>query len=79
MKEIRTGLTIILLIYFVPTTLSVLDILKGSEPDLSTEWIVVCIYLLLSIAYSLVNLFELLRESKKDKTSELTGSITNKG
>ena len=66
MKKIRSVLTIILLFYFVPTILSTLDILKGSEPDLSSEWIIVSIYLVLSLVYSIVNLMDLLKELKKN-------------
>lgn len=70
MKTIRVILTIILLFYFIPTILSGLDILQGNEPDLSTEWTIVCIYLILSFVYCIVNLSELLKELKKSKTPE---------
>ena len=68
MKIIRAALTIILLFYFIPTILSGLDILKGSEPDLSSEWIIVGIYLILSLVYSIVNLTGLLKELIKANT-----------
>jgi hypothetical protein len=68
MRATRAILTGILLTYFVPTILSVMDILKGSEPDLSEEWIIVTIYLLVSFGYTLVNLSDLLRELKKSNT-----------
>ena len=66
MKKIRIVLTIILLFFIFPTILSTLDILKGSEPDLSSEWIIVSIYLVLSLVYSIVNLLELLKDLKKN-------------
>lgn len=66
MKKIRFVLTIILLIYIVPAILSTLDILKGSEPDLSSEWIIVSIYLVLSFVYSIVNLIEILKDLKRN-------------
>jgi len=64
MKSIRISLAIILLIYSIPTLLSGLDILKGEEPDLSSEWIIVCIYYLLSIIFIIINLLELLSMKK---------------
>jgi hypothetical protein len=66
MKKIRSVLTIILLFYFVPTILSTLDILRGSEPDLSSEWIIVSVYMVLSLIYSIVNLMELMKELRKN-------------
>ena len=64
MKTVRTSLTIILLIYSIPAFLSGIDIYKGTEPDLSSEWIIVSIYFLLSFAFILVNLFEILKLKK---------------
>ncbi len=66
MKTTRVILTIILLSYFIPTILSGHDILKGTEPDLSTEWIIVFIYLILSFAYCFINLSGLLKDLKKN-------------
>lgn len=56
MKTVSSVLTVILLLYSVPAGLSGLDILKGSEPDLSTELVIVSIYFSLSIVYCVVNL-----------------------
>ena len=49
MKTLRTSLTIILLVYSIPVLLSGIDIYKGTEPDLSSEWIIVFIYFLLPL------------------------------
>lgn len=56
-RAARVGLTIFLAVYWVPTLLAGLDILGGTEPDLSSEWIIVAIYFgatLLLTAASLV-------------------------
>lgn len=62
MKTVSSVLTVILLLYSVPAGLSGLDILKGSEPDLSTEMIIVSIYFGLSLVYCAVNLEILLKQ-----------------
>jgi hypothetical protein len=64
MKTIRSSLTLILLIYSIPTILSGLDIYSCSEPDLSSEWIIVSIYLILSICYCVINLVDLFKRTK---------------
>jgi undecaprenyl pyrophosphate phosphatase UppP len=65
MKTLRTSLAIILLIYSIPTVLSGLDIYKGTEPDLSSEWIIVCIFFIFSFIFILINLLELVK--RKDR------------
>ena len=70
MKTIRFVLTIILTIYSIPTFLSGLDIFKGKEPDLSTEWIILCIFFFLSIVLFITSLFEILNKDKKTITWE---------
>jgi hypothetical protein len=47
MQTIRFSLAVILTIYSIPTLLSGLDIYKGTEPDLSSEWTIVCIFFVL--------------------------------
>jgi len=69
MKTIRLILTIILLIYLFPAILSLHDVMLGSEPDLSTERIIVDTYLLLSFIYCIVNLLEFLKDFKTGKTT----------
>jgi hypothetical protein len=70
MKTIRSSLTFILLIYSIPTILSGLDIYSGSEPDLSSEWIIVSIYLILSIVYCVINLLDLFKKTKLINASD---------
>ena len=64
MRTIRISLGVILTIYSIPTILSGLDIYKGTEPDLSTEWIIVCIYFVLSLVFSILNILELFKQAK---------------
>ena len=64
MKTIRLSLAVILTIYSIPTLLSGLDIYKGTEPDLSSEWIIVCIFFVLSLVFFISNLLEI---AKRDK------------
>ena len=64
MKFLRAGLTIILLVYSVPTVLSGLDIFKADEPDLSSEWIVVLIFFVLTMVLILVNFLGILKRDK---------------
>ncbi|HBC78516.1 MAG TPA: hypothetical protein DEO60_06080, partial [Bacteroidales bacterium] len=52
---------VILIIYSIPAFLSGLDIYKGTEPDLSSEWIIVCIFFVLSLVFVISNLLELIR------------------
>ena len=68
MRIIRISLAIILSVYSIPAILSASDIYKGSEPDLSSEWIVLSIYIILSLAFALVSILELLKE-KSAKTN----------
>jgi len=62
MKALRISLAIILTIYSIPTFLSGLDIYKGTEPDLSSEWIVVSIFFVLSLLFFITNLLELTKQ-----------------
>jgi uncharacterized membrane protein YhaH (DUF805 family) len=64
MKTIRFSLAVILTIYSIPTLLSGLDIYKGTEPDLSSEWIIVCIFFVLSLVLFISNLLELIKRDK---------------
>ena len=64
MKTIRFSLAVILTIYSIPTLLSGLDIYKGTEPDLSSEWIIVCIFFVLSLVFFITNLLELIKRDK---------------
>lgn len=64
MKTLRAGLAIILLIYSVPTVLSGLDILRADEPDLSSEWIIVLIFFILSMVLILINFLEVLKRKQ---------------
>jgi membrane protease YdiL (CAAX protease family) len=61
MKTIRTSLAIILIIYSFPAFLSGLDIYKGTEPDLSSEWIILCIFFVLSLLLFILNLLGSMR------------------
>lgn len=64
MKTLRFILALILTIYSIPTLLSGLDIYHGTEPDLSTEWIIVCIFFVLSLVFFVTNLLELIKRDK---------------
>ena len=64
MKTIRFSLAVILTIYSIPTLLSGLDIYKSTEPDLSSEWIIVCIFFVLSLVFFISNLLELIKRDK---------------
>jgi uncharacterized membrane protein YhaH (DUF805 family) len=68
MKTIRFSLAVILTIYSIPTLLSGLDIYKGTEPDLSSEWIIVSIFFVLSLAFFITNLLELIKRNKITST-----------
>jgi undecaprenyl pyrophosphate phosphatase UppP len=61
MKILRASLAILLLVYLIPAILSVLDIYKNDEPDLSSEWLIVLIFFVLSILLILGNFLELIR------------------
>ena len=65
MKAIRISLAVILSIYSIPAFLSGLDIYKGTEPDLSSEWIIVCIFFVLSIILFISNLLEFIKRDIK--------------
>lgn len=56
MKTLRASLSFILLLYSIPTILSGLDIYRGDEPDLSSEWIIIGIYFVLSWLLIMVNI-----------------------
>jgi membrane protease YdiL (CAAX protease family) len=64
MKTLRASLAIILFIYSVPTILSALDIYRGKEPDLSSEWIIISVFFVLSMAFILINLLEFVKVKK---------------
>jgi undecaprenyl pyrophosphate phosphatase UppP len=64
MKILRASLAIILIIYSVPTVLSGLDIYKHTEPDLSSEWIIVFIFFVLTMVFIVANFIELVKVKK---------------
>jgi hypothetical protein len=64
MKTTRFSLAVVLTIYSIPTLLSGLDIYQGTEPDLSSEWIIVCIFFALSLAFFITSLLEFVRRNK---------------
>jgi membrane protease YdiL (CAAX protease family) len=64
MRAIRLSLAVILSIYSIPTLLSGLDIYKGTEPDLSSEWIIVCIFFVLCLLLFISNLIEFIKIDK---------------
>jgi undecaprenyl pyrophosphate phosphatase UppP len=68
MKTKRFSLAVILTIYSIPTLLSGLDIYKGTEPDLSSEWIIVSIFFVLSLVFFITNLLELVKRNKLTST-----------
>ena len=59
MKSLRVSLAIILFFYSIPAFLSGIDIFHADEPDLSSEWIIVCVFFILSFFLILVNLLEI--------------------
>ena len=61
MKTLRAVLAVILLVYSIPTLLSALDILRGTEPDLGSEWIIVSIFFVLSVLFAAVTVVGFLR------------------
>jgi membrane protease YdiL (CAAX protease family) len=65
MKTIRISLAVILTFYSIPTFLSGLDIYKGTEPDLSTEWVILCIFFVLSIFLFVSNLLGSIKRENK--------------
>ena len=65
MRTIRISIAIILFLYSIPTILSAFDIYQGTEPDLSTEWIIVSAYLILSFVFSVFTLLELFPKLKR--------------
>ena len=69
MKILRAGLAIILIIYSVPALLSGLDIYHGNEPDLSSEWIIMCVFFVMCIVLVLLNILELFKIKNQITTS----------
>ncbi len=61
MKTLRAGLAAILLPYSIPTLLSGLDIFRGTEPDLGSEWIIVSIFFVLSVVFAAATVVEFLK------------------
>ncbi|NQU87531.1 MAG: hypothetical protein HQ541_17395 [Mariniphaga sp.] len=64
MKILRASYAVILLIYSVPAVLSLFDIYQGKEPNLSTEWIVVCVFFILFFGFIIVNFLGLKKEKE---------------
>ena len=65
MKALRFGMVIVLTFYSFPTILAGLDIYRGTEPDLSTEWIIVSVFFVLNFVFLIINLLELRKEIKQ--------------
>lgn len=55
MKIARISLSVILLVYLIPTILSLIDIYHAHEPDLSTEWTIVIIFLIMVLVFIILN------------------------
>jgi len=72
MKTLRASLSFILLLYSIPTILSGLDIYRGDEPDLSSEWIIIGIYFVLSWLLILVNILGITGMKKPRNINEGT-------
>ena len=62
MKTLRASLAIFLFIYSFLTIASLLDIYKGSEPDLSTEWIILSVFIFLSMVFCIVSLIDSIKK-----------------
>ena len=65
MKTTRFTLAVILTIYSIPTLLAGLDIYQGTEPDLSSEWIIVSIFFVLSLVFFISSLLELIKRDRQ--------------
>lgn len=64
MKTLRFTLALLLTIYSIPVLLSGLDIIKGTEPDLSSEWMIVTIFFILSLGFFIFNMVEITRKKR---------------
>jgi undecaprenyl pyrophosphate phosphatase UppP len=64
MKAFRIILAIILIFYAIPTVLSAMDIYKGTEPDLSSEWVVVGVFIALGVLLAAITIIESIKNPK---------------
>ena len=64
MKTLRFTIALLLTIYSIPVLLSGLDILKGTEPDLSSEWLIVTFFFILSLGFFIFNMVEITRKKR---------------
>ena len=65
MKTLKAILTVLLVFYTIPTLLSGLDIYKGTEPDLSSEWIIVFIFFIMFLGLITINITEIVKMVKQ--------------
>lgn len=65
-RATRVGLAFFLAVYWVPTLLAGLDILGGTEPDLSSEWIIVAIYFSATLLLTAASLVEWVRGRERE-------------
>ncbi len=61
MKALKAIFTVLLAFYTIPTILAGLDIYKGTEPDLSSEWVIVFIFFIMFVVLITINITELIR------------------
>ena len=61
MKALKSIFTIILIFYTIPTLLAGLDIYKGTEPDLSSEWIIVFVFFIMFLGLITINIIEIVK------------------
>ena len=64
MKAFRIILAIILVFYAIPTVLSAVDIYRGAEPDLSSEWVVVGVFIALGALLAAITIIESIKNPK---------------
>lgn len=62
MKTLKVIFTVLLAFYTIPTVLATLDIYKGTEPDLTSEWMILFIFFIMFIGLISVNLTEILKK-----------------
>lgn len=64
MRTARISLSVILFVYLVPTVMALIDIYHAHEPDLSTEWTIVNIFLIMVVVLILFNWLDFNRTKK---------------
>lgn len=65
MKALRISLAVMLLFYSLPTFLSGLDIFRGTEEDLASEWIIVTLFFVMCLLMVVICLIEALERLRK--------------